>query len=96
MRCRRLVLVFLLVCCAGCAQFVAVPMQQPEFVAPPKADTRQVSLDDLEPLRPVVRSILLSNIKAWKLELKQWEETARVYNEGVRRRNEQARERLSE
>lgn len=97
---RLWVSVFLIVCGGisgtSCAQYIPVYHAQPEFVKPPEAQVHQISLQDLQPLVPVARQKLLDNIKAWKLELRQYGETADLYNKGVRERNTEARRRLTE
>ncbi len=98
--CRFLVgLLFCGVLCSGCGTVQFVHSAQPMFVTPAPAQTETVAARDLEALkraRPEVHMKLLKNVSAWKLEIKQWRATAKLYNEGVRERNRQARARIME
>ncbi len=85
--------------CSGCGTVQFVHSAQPIFVVPAPAQTEAIAARDLEALkkaRPEVHTKLLKNVSAWKLEIKQWRATAKLYNEGVRERNRQARARIME
>ena len=85
--------------CAGCGTVQFVHGAQPEFIVPPTAQAHTITVQDLSPLKiaePAVHEKLLKNIRAWRLELKQWRSTAEVYNKGVRYRNSESRKRLME
>ena len=86
--------------CAGCfSNYEFIHAQQPEFVVPPAAQTEFISPRDLQVLEernPEVHRKLLKNIRAYKVELKQWRRTSELYNRGVRQRNGEARRRVME
>ncbi len=85
-----------LVCAAGCAEFEVISRAQPLVVKPERPQIQQIGRQDLVPLTPGVRLRLLENIKAWKLYIRQFEETVDLYNNGVRERNAEMRRRLQE
>lgn len=85
-----------LVCAIGCAEFEVISRAQPLVVRPERPQIQQIGQQDLNPLTPDVRSRLLDNIRAWKLYIRQFEETMDLYNDGVRERNAEMRRRLQE
>jgi len=83
--------IFCLVCITGCADFQFVWQEQPSFIKPERAPVETMATRELTPLNPEIRRKLLKNIAAWRLELKQWNATADLYNAEVNRRNEETR-----